>query len=216
MAMKRIAVGLIITALFIIAFFQYKNYQKFNAPAYFNYKVNDSLDINYHDPLTLQQYYENAYEIGSFARELWFNKGIDIHFVDYEQEESENAVRYYKQLLATTEILEKRLLSSARLKSLGFNNEEIKSIEDLGLSPQNYIFLKETELNQHLSGLKVGDIGHDVWELQKIILAKGYKIPKDGKFGTETEAALKDIQEKWDIFPSGIVDEATLQGLINN
>ena len=65
--------------------------------------------------------------------------------------------------------------------------------------------------------LKKGDKGEKVKELQKKLLALGYKLPKygaDGSFGNETKSAVEKFQRDWGIPVSGIVDEQTWERLL--
>lgn len=64
--------------------------------------------------------------------------------------------------------------------------------------------------------LKLGSDGNDVRSLQVYLnrISRNYpaipKIPQiDGKFGAETEAAVKEFQEIFNLTPNGIVDEST-------
>lgn len=208
--MKKLALLIIIIALPLILFFQYKKYRRFHPPSEYDYPISDSIDVHYHDPEVLLHYYENAYKIGSFSRELWASKGVDIRYPDTSETETQSALRYYQQLLQTTTHLEGKLKYSRALKNQGFDNNEIKIIEERGISPQNFRLLHK----MNLMGLKIGVKGSTVWELQKLLTALGYEIPVDGIFSIETDQALKDFQRKNELYPSGITDEATLRALI--
>ena len=107
-------------------------------------------------------------------------------------------------------VLEEKLLYSASLKARGFNNRDIKYIVEEGVNPS---FLYYADKRQ-LLGLKIGDEGQGVWEIQDILLKKSYQIPFDGVFGVETERSLIDLQKKHNLIPSGIVNEKTLKVLI--
>lgn len=208
--MKRLVWLIIIIVLPVIAFFQYKEYTKFNPPSIYEYPVNDSIDIYYYDPLIVQKYYENVYRIESLARELWYNKGLDIKFPDLEIEGSEAELKFYRQLWATTKVLQDKLIYSARLKARGFNNGDIKHIVEEGIHP---VFHRYAD-KQHLLGLKIGDEGQGVWEIQDFLLKESYEIPFDGVFGIETQQSLMDFQKKHNLIPSGIVNKKTLKVLI--
>ena len=74
--MKRLALILITISLIVIAYFQYRNYRRYNPPSPYDYPVDSSIDINYFDPQLVAQYYEYAYDLGSFARMKWAGEGI--------------------------------------------------------------------------------------------------------------------------------------------
>ncbi len=212
--MKKIFKGLIIVLLALILYIQYSNYTRYSPPSYFNYEINDSVDVNYYDPLLVQEYFKSAYEIGSFARQLWFNKGIDIRFPDEDKPETNEAVEYYKRLVSTTRIIEKKLILSNVLKKDGFTNKDIKIIVEQGVSPDYLAYQQLLKENLALNELETGDVGQEVWELQKLLIAKGFNIPKDGTFGEETRMALIEFQKSKDLFPSGKVNIPTIKELV--
>ncbi len=212
--MKKIAWAILLIAVVVIAFFQYKHYVKYSASDYFNYKLNDSIDVNFYDEQAVLQYYKNAYELGSFARQIWVNHGVDINIPEQDKEISKQAVLYYQQLWAATKMLEKKLILSAHLKSNGLDNKEIKLLFEEGIDPAAYSYKKRVEAARSWLGLKIGDVGQEVWELQQLLIKKGYTMPQDGTFGVETQTALKEFQKSKNLFPSGKVNLATIKELV--
>ncbi len=212
--MKKLFKGLVIVLLALILYVQYSNYKRYSPPSYFNYEINDSVDVNYYDPLMVQEYFKSAYEIGRFARQLWFDRGIDINFQNVEETEIKEAANYYQNLLSITQIIERKLVLSGRLKNEGFTNNDIKLIFEQGVVPGQVKYQKLLKEHLNLNNLTKGDISQEVWELQKLLIAKGYKIPKDGTFGQETHSALIEFQKSKDLFPSGKVNIATIKELI--
>jgi len=207
--MKRLLLILAIILCGIVGYFQYQDYQRFNPPSDYSFAISDEIDVNYFDPLILQQYYDNAYELDAYGREKWANEDIDVRYPT-EGEASQRAADYYNKKLSITHKLQDLLIYSANLKKKGFNNRQIKDIMESGLSPDTYAILQNTQY----IGLKRGDQSHQVWEIQKMFIDLGYEIPKDGKFGPETEAAVKDYQTKNDLFESGVINENTLRKLL--
>ncbi|MDF9794821.1 hypothetical protein OKW21_000084 [Catalinimonas alkaloidigena] len=210
--MKRLAFLVIIIALPILVYFQYSNYERFHPPSTYDYVINDSIDVHYHDQSVLQQYYKNAFEIGTFARSSWRTYEIDVQFPDQEDEQSRQAVEYYQQLLTTTAHLEDVLIYSKGLKDKGFDNQQIAEIEKQGISPRGFL-LQQSGL---LQGLERGDKGEAVWELQRILQQKGYDLPVDGVFDVVTEDALKKYQQAEELYPSGKVDASSHHELIRS
>ena len=206
--MKRLALLILIITLPILTYFQYQKYRRFHPPTEYDYTLSDSIDTNYYNPATLQQYYRSAYEIGQFARQQWHNHGVDVRYPD-DDSEAQRAAQYYQQLLSTTAQLEDQLATSYQLKQAGFDNLAIAQIEQEGLSPTSYRLAEEQDLLE----LAKGDKGHRVWALQKLLVQHGYDIPVDGIFSKETEGAVKDLQQKTDNYPSGSVDEPLLRVL---
>lgn len=208
--MKRILILLVVLGVVIIAIFQYLNYRKFNDDGSYDYVVSDKIDANYHDKAVLSDYYSAAYQIGSLAREAWFNHKIDVKAVDKGDVNSINASLAYNQLLIKAKLMEGKLKEAKRLKDMGFDNEAIQLIEEKGFSEKNYHAYKILEGNI----LKKGDKSEAVWELQRLLVAAGFDIPMDCMFSDKTEAALKEFQKSKNIFPSGIVGAQILKLLM--
>lgn len=207
--MKRLLLILVIVICAVVIYSQYQNYKRFNPPSEYTFTISSEIDVNYYDPLILQQYYDNAYELASYGRDKWANESIDVKY-PREDEKSQKAAAYYNQKLSLTHRFQDLLIHSATLKKRGFDNKQIKEIMESGLSPETYIMLSNTQF----VGLKRGDQSHEVWEIQKMFINLGYEIPKDGKFGIETETAVKDYQIKNDLYGSGVINEITLRKLL--
>ncbi|WKN44761.1 peptidoglycan-binding domain-containing protein [Tunicatimonas pelagia] len=209
--MKRLAILIVIITLPVITYYQYQKYRRFHPPVEYSYTTNDSIDVYYYDPAVLQHYYKNVYEIGAFARQMWYNKQIDVRFPDENDTEAMPAARYYQQLLQTTAYLEGRLIRSQQLKQAGFTNQNIKVMEAEGLSPLSFYLTK----HQSLIGLARGEKNASVWQLQKLLRKHDHDIPLDGIFNKITEQALQDFQQSQDLYPSGQVDEYSLRKLLD-
>lgn len=66
------------------------------------------------------------------------------------------------------------------------------------------------------AGLKYGDEGSDVREMQRKLMRLGYDLPKygaDGDFGSETLKALKDFQQDHGLTITGVYDKATQEAV---
>lgn len=65
--------------------------------------------------------------------------------------------------------------------------------------------------------LQYGDVGADVKRMQQLLEAAGFKLKRygaDGKFGSETRAAVQSFQQRYSIPYTGIVNAATWQRLL--
>ena len=209
--MKRITILLVVISLIIIATIQYLRYARYQMSGEYDYQVQTDIDAAYHDPKLVVQYFETAYRIGSFAREAWINDGIDVKFPDRDHPRSVNATAAYNQMIISVKQLEAKLRKYMQLKKQGFGNEQIKFIEENGISEKQYTqyrLLKNRVLRK-------GDAGAEVWEFQKLLNSKGYKIPVDGKFADETENVVREFQRKQQQYPSGVADESMLMELLN-
>ena len=68
-----------------------------------------------------------------------------------------------------------------------------------------------------LPTLRRGDKGEKVAYLQKLLMDRGYALPKygaDGDFGAETEKAVKAFQRDWGMKEDGVVGEKTWSMLL--
>lgn len=209
--MKRIVIFLIIIFLGLITFFQYKNYRKFAYPNNYDYAINmQEIDVNYHEPALVKEYFETATYLGNFAREQWSNYGIDVLAPDTKVPQAKNAAQTYQAMLARVRFLEAKLTFSKKLKQQGFDNEAIAYIEKNGISEKNYLVHKLTAGKF----FQKGDKGKVIWEVQKLISQKFEPIRIDGIFNEETEQAVKKIQQQKQIYPSGIIDEEFIKLLL--
>ena len=57
--------------------------------------------------------------------------------------------------------------------------------------------------------VKFGDSGPGVIKIQKALVAQGYKVTADGKFGAKTQAAVKAFQTKNGLTSDGVVGPKT-------
>jgi peptidoglycan hydrolase-like protein with peptidoglycan-binding domain len=64
-------------------------------------------------------------------------------------------------------------------------------------------------VNSPSDSVKVGDSGPGVTQIQTALVAQGYKVTVDGKFGAQTSRAVIDFQSKNALKQDGIVGPAT-------
>ncbi|MBO3698809.1 peptidoglycan-binding protein [Roseivirga sp. E12] len=207
--MKRLLTIVILLGVISYIAVQYLKDRRFNPPSAYDYPISEAIDKDYYDQLVVKEYYKTALEVGSYARSLWNNDGIDVRYMDKENFESTQATEYYELLRASAIILENKLLKSAERKKKGYNNDEIKMLEK-GITPEDIEFMHK----EHLLGLAIGSNGNDAMELQRMLNSKGDSIPVDGIFNTITRYRLRVFQTENGLFPSGQVDKETLKVLL--
>jgi murein L,D-transpeptidase YcbB/YkuD len=201
--MKRIIVLFFVVATIFLLYFQYAKYRKFSYPNEYDYIINTKeIDVNYHKPELVQEYFEKAVRLGNFAREQWSNYEIDVRSPE-NTPQAQNAAKLYEQMLARVKFLEAKLIASQKLKNQGYDNQAIALIEEKQIAPEN---LKVFSLVGNQT-FKKGDENKAIWEIQKLINQKGIKIRIDGIFNEETEQAVKKLQQQADMYPSGLIDE---------
>ncbi len=208
--MKRLLTIVILLGVISYIAVQYLKDRRFNPPSEYDYAISEAIDTDYYDQLVVKEYYKTALEVGSYARSLWNNDGIDVRFMDKENFESTQATEYYELLEATAKMLENKLLKSATLKTQGYSNDQIKMLIEDGKTPEDLELMSKA----YLIGLQIGTNGSEAWELQKLLNAKGDSIPEDGIFNMITYNRLRAFQTENDLFPSGQLDEQTLKALL--
>lgn len=209
--MKKLAYLVIIVSLPVLLYFQYRSYTRFNPPEQFGFVASDSIDVNFYNPQLLKEYYKLRFEIPAFARQQWSENGVDVRYPN-SSEEAQKATEYYTNLLATAHLIEDKLKQSFLLKQKGFNNADIKKMQEQGLTAESYKLYNW----QDLVGAAKGDENSAVWELQKLLRKHDHDIPQDGIFDIETENALKALQKEHGHYPSGMVEKITLPILIKD
>lgn len=208
--MKRLLTIVIIIGIIAYILVQFLKDRRFNPPSPYDHPVSQKIDTDYYDPLLLKEYYKTVYEVGTYARALWRNNRIDVRLIDNEDPDEIKAAEYYNQLKATADLLQVKLEKSAELRAQGYTKFEVKAYFENGLTLEDLAFRK----NAHMLGLKRGDSGAAVWEVQKLLNQEGDSIPEDGLFNQITTARLKQFQQDNNLYPSGEVDETTLKALI--
>lgn len=207
--MKKLFFLIVVVTLPIIAYFNYKNYKRFNPPIGYELIISDSIDVNYHDPVLVHEYFNKAIEAGSFARMQWTNNEIDVRFPSATPA-SINAAKYYNQLVSRVGYLERLLLNSAELKAKGHTNDEIKLIES-GISHDKMYWIENEE---DILAISQGDMNEYVWNVQKFLISKGYEHKLDGLFGEDTKNAIVLFQNQHKLFPAGYITKETLSKFI--
>ena len=209
--MKKLFYLVIIVALPIIVFFQYQDYTRFRPEAEYDFVLNNEVDVNYYDQALVMEYFSNAVEIGAVARRFWYGNDIDVKFPE-ESIQAQNAAALYNQLIARNTFIEGKLLRSAEFKKGGYSNDQILDLEN-GIDPEKRELMGQ---RANYLGLTTGDISSYAWNVQKQLAVKGYTLPLDGVFLTESDNALKQFQTDNGMFPSGTVDEETFEALFLN
>ncbi len=209
--MKRILTLAIVVFLAIYGYSKYQEYQRFHPPSSYDYAISDQIDINYHNEEVINAYYQNASEVGTFARSVWSSENIDVLHPRRDHALEMKYSKEYQDLIIRTKKLEDRLKHAAKLKQQGFSNQDIRAMELEGLNPQLYLFQKA--LGDNIAELKIQDNGQMVYLLQTYLVKLGYDIPEDGIFRRITEQAVRDFQESQGLLPTGVADPVTFRKL---
>lgn len=205
--MKNLLALVLIICLPVIAYFQYSNYRRMNPPASYAPAAATDIDLNYHDAGQLAAYYHTLSEAGHFGRHCWKEYRLDVKSDKPADPFKQNLVNTYQQLLARAAQLEALLRRSAALKARGLDNENIRRLEQEGLSEGG---MKARLLLDGKTALVIGEKGAAVFEAQKLLKATGCELPIDGVFDIVTEGCVRQFQQAKNLYPSGKLDLHTL------
>lgn len=218
--MKQIIIALLVVVFLILGFNLYSDYKRFHSPGS-DYISSQKIDLNYYDSTTLQNYYQAIEEVNSYVRTAWANDDVDVRNPEDNDDDTKAVVSGYTKKLGVVKLYEDKLVQSAKMKSEGLNDKDVIAFEESGFKAKDYNefikrkFLMETfKSNPEKYSLKVGDFNSFVYELQKILVKKGYNIPIDGLFRDITLKAVGAFEQKNGLFPDGKLDAVTLDYLL--
>ncbi len=215
--MKQIIIFLLVIILGIIGYGQYKQYKRFSLENY-EYKTSDNIDLDYHDKSTLYKYYEAVEGVNSYIASQWSAERIDVRSPKDDDDETKLAVDTYAKKVAKVKYYETQLEKSKRLKNSGLTNDEVKLFEDKGITFKD---LRKAEADAKMksmfsnnTNLRLGERSAFVYEIQKLLVNKGFDIPIDGVYQSITSNAILDFETKNNLFPDGKIDLLTLEALL--
>ncbi len=215
--MKQIIIFLLVIILGIISYGQYKQYKRFSLENY-EYKTSDNIDLDYHDKSTLYKYYEAVEGVNSYIASQWSAERIDVRSPKDDDDETKLAVDTYAKKAAKVKYYEAQLEKSKRLKNSGLTNDEVKLFEDKGITLKD---LQKAESDAKMksmfsdnTNLRLGERNAFVYEIQKLLVNKGFDIPVDGVYQSITSNAILDFEAKNNLFPDGKIDLLTLEALL--
>lgn len=220
--MKKIIIVLLSIILLIMGYNLYSRYKRFHSPGT-DYISNQKIDYNYYNQATLLSYYQAIEEANSYVKMAWANESVDVRNPNDDDNDTKAATSIYNKKLGTVQFYEDKLVQSAKMKSEGLSDNDVKSFEESGYKLKDYNefikrkFLVDTfKSNPDKYSLKVGDYNSFIYELQKILVKKGHNIPIDGLFRSITLDAIYAFEKKNGLFPDGKIDAVTLNYLLRN
>ena len=219
--MKKLLIAIIVIIISIFAYNQYKTYQRFN-PENTNYNVSQMIDIDYYDQLVVFGYHDAVQSLNAYITMQWSANGIDVISPENEEAETVLAVDSYANKRAKVKFYEVKLEQSKRLKDKGFSNKGVQLFENTGLTEEAYNKQLEADKfrDRLLSELpraylRSGEKSAFIYEVQKLLVKKGYDIPLDGVYKSITEKAILDFETKANLFVDGNIDQLTLEALLD-
>jgi len=215
--MKQLLIFVSVIIISLIAFGKYQQYKRFNSTET-KYVINKNVDLNYHNKEIVMHYFDAVEEVNTYVSTQWTANKIDVIKPENDNNSTKTAVAEYAKKLAKVKYYESVLEQSKVLKQKGLSNDDIKIVEQKGMTLDAY----KNSLNQSkirsmfnpLNTLRAGDKNTLVYEVQKLLTQKGYDIPIDGVYKQMTSEALKAFEEKNKLFPDGKLDVLTLDALM--
>lgn len=216
--MKKLLIVLIMIVVLIFAYNQYKEYQRFH-PENYNYKTSQNIDLEYFNQDIVYNYFEAVQSLNGFAALQWSANEIDVKSPENDDEATQYIVEEYNKKLAKVKYYEAKLEASKQLKDEGFTNAQIIDKLEGNTAPKNS---EVAEFNAKIksmfnpsSKIRLGEKSAFIYEIQKLLVKKGYDIPVDGVYKNITQDAIYKFEEKNKLFPDGNLDVLTLDALLD-
>ena len=204
--MKAILITILVVILLIFGYNRYTDYKRYH-PKHTDYEISDQIDTDYYDQEAVYAYYEAVTKMNNFVTMQWTANGIDVRYPEEEDAHTQLAVEEYSRLRAQVKYHESKLLQAKKERQ----QEDSKVVDAQSLIQKRLRNLFKSTVN---NTLRQGDKGALVYEVQKLLVKKGYEIPLDGVFRTITYEALKTYEASKGLFPDGQLDALTLEYLI--
>ena len=216
--MKKLLIVLIMVIVLIFAYNQYKEYQRFH-PDNFNYKSSENIDLEYYNQDVVYSYFEAVQALNGFANMQWSVNEINVKSPEDDDESTTFVVNEYRKKLAKVKYYEAKLEASKQLKDEGLTNAQIKAKLEGNTAPKNS---EIAEFNAKIksmfnpsSKIRLGEKSAFIYEIQKLLVKKGYDIPVDGVYKNITQDAIYKFEENNNLFPDGNLDVLTLDVLLD-
>ncbi|WP_397303059.1 peptidoglycan-binding protein [Nonlabens ulvanivorans] len=217
--MKQLIILILIIILGFIVYDFYKDWDRFHAPEY-HYSTETIIDQEYHNQDVVMMYHDAITDLNSFIKLQWTANDIDVRLPEDDDLKTTLAVEEYAHKLARVTYLEQKLAQSASYKSNGWNNQQIIDFENNHSSPEEIKTIGQKNLMKKLynnhweNSQRIGAKNVLIFEIQKILIGRGYDISLDGVFAKATMEALANFESKNNLFPDGKIDVLTFEALL--
>lgn len=202
--MKAIIIFLLLIILGIISYNFYSNWKRFHPPNY-QYTTDVVIDGNHPNKALLLDYHQAIARLNGYVITQWTANNIDVRNPESDDAEVLAAVTTYREKIGVVKFYEAQLLAPQK--------EEVVKTETAAQRKKKLIKSLFTE-NPAKNTFRLGERSPLVFEIQKLLYAKGDTIKIDGVFNTETRNALQSFEKKNGLFPDGKLDLITLEYLL--
>ena len=149
----------------------------------------------------------------------WSANEIDVKSPENDDEATKYAVAEYNKKLAKVKFYEAKLEASKQLKDKGLSNVQIKAqmegTTQIKQEENDSFEAKIKSMFNPTSKIRLGERSAFVFEIQKLLVKKGYDISVDGVYKNITQDAIYKFEEKNNLFPDGNLDVLTLDALLD-
>jgi len=213
--MKKILIVLGLIFLGIYGYGKYQDYERYNSEA-IEYSSGKDINENHYDQQLVLNYRKAIEDVNGFVK---FANGIDVLKPEKDNLEAETAVSVYGEKISLVKFYEEKLIESNTLKEKGLSPEDIKAVFENKKNPDQIVKEEQKDLlrslfeRSNISNNRAN--GEIVYEIQKLLVSKGYEILIDGKYRQETQQAIKDFEQKNNLFPDGKIDLLVFEKLLD-
>lgn len=203
--MKQIIIFLLIVIVALMGYGQYSKYQRFSLKNY-GYESPDGLDTTAADQELLLDYNQAIEAVNGYVITQWSAHKIDVRNPEKDNERTKAAVAEYRNKLAAVKFYEQQIAQAGMAESPQEASTEIDPHKEL---------IREMFKAGKSQTLSVGARGALVYEVQKLLIARGHDIPLDGIYRSETLNAIRSFEQERGLFADGALDAITLHHLLN-
>ena len=217
--MKQLIIFLLLVIAGILAYSMYNTHTRYNSPKV-DYEATSEIDLEYYNQGAVQEYYAEVEDLNAFVMMQWTANSIDVRTPEDDDAETQNAVKKYTEKLGRVRYLETKLSKSKSLKDKGLTNASIQKLEKTGLSSADYVdHIRRASALKSFDATKniyFGQKNPLVYEIQRQLKKQGFDIKVDGSYQAETQTAIKQFEEKNNLYVDGILDQTTIAVLFSS
>jgi len=202
--MKQIIIFILIVILGIMGYNMYSKYKRFSLTEY-EYKTPEDLDMSTADKEVLFDYYQAVQAVNGYVITQWSANGIDVRNPKNDKASTTAAVIEYRDKLAIVAYYEAKLRYPKK-------KEHPDTLSAQAFKKQ--LIRKEFYANLSSNQLNLGDQNALIYEVQRLLNAKGDSVELDGLFRAETFNAIMAFEKKNGLFVDGKLDAITLEYLL--
>jgi hypothetical protein len=213
--MKQLIIFLLIVIISLIGYGQYSQYKRYNSPEV-NYTTDTVLNLESQNQEIVKNYYDAVENLNSYIMMQWSANGIDVRTPEDDGAETKIAVDAYNKKIAYIKYLEEKLSKTDEFTNNKASDFETNTLKNGGLNLVSSTSTKsEVEKIKSLFNpcikLYNGQKKPLVYEVQKQLVKKGYKVKIDGVYRFETLNAIKKFEESKNLLADGYIDVLTLE-----